>query len=167
MPSLASGISQIYKAKKFAILLFFIFYTLVQCAGQFTSSRVEYFPVFSWSLFSEVPRYWSAIEVEILRIDETEFQQPKNFFDLDEYFDHAKGRSSDVVKSAVQLARLHHRNPPEGERMRRTFEESYFSGHDVVEYQLVAVRYDPVLRWRTGEVVRRKVLARFSTEDGQ
>lgn len=154
----------VYRARKLAILIFFIAYSLVQCAGQYASSRGEFFPVFSWSLFTGAVNPRAELEIEILRIGETEFPEPVNYFDLDEYFERAKRRSSSVLKSAGRVLRRHHEDPAAAESDRRVFERAYLGDQALVEYQFVALTFDPVARWRTGEVIDRRVLARFSTE---
>lgn len=157
----------LYRFKKFAILLFFIAYSVVQCAGAVHSPRGEYFPVFSWSLFSTVKDVRRSLEIEITRIGDTTLPEPVNFFELDEHFAAAERRTSTVIKSAVRFAKVYRADPARGEAMRRVFEETYLSGPGRVDYQFVAVRYDPVRRWRSGEVIERDVLVRFSTEEAR
>lgn len=161
------GSIRVYRAKKFGILFFFIAYFVVQCAGQMNSSRGEYFPVFGWSLFTEVinPRW--AVELEIIRIGDTVFPEPVNFFELKDYFSAAAARSSDVNKTAVQILNRLEREPEAAAALRRVFERRHFSDHAQVEYQFVIVKFDPIVRWRSGEVIERHVVKRFISREDQ
>lgn len=154
-----------YRLKKTLVLLFFITYGLVQCAGQLTSPRREYFPIFGWSLFSTATNPDNSLEVEILRIGDTKFAEPVNFFELDAYFEAASSRSTNVLKSAGRVLNLHRGDPAAAEAARRVFEITYFGAQVTVDYQFVAVTYDPIERWRTGKVLERQLVGRFSTEE--
>lgn len=153
-----------YRIKKFIILFFFLSYSVVQCAGQFGTTRGEYFPVFSWSLFSGVQNPTWALEVEVTRIGEIELAEPTNFFHLGEHFPDAKQRTSGLLKSVGRFYRLSHLEPEAARDMKRSIEQTYFPGHQRVEYQIVAVTFDPIKRWRTGEIQERTIVGRFSTE---
>lgn len=154
----------LYRAKKLAILIFFIAYSVVQCTGHYGSPNREFFPVFSWSLFTSVVNPRVDLKIEILRIGEVEFPEPINYFELSEYFDRAKGRSSSVLKSAHRVLRRYREDPAAAETDRRVFERAYLGDQRQVEYQFVVLTFDPVARWRTGAVIDRRVMARFSTE---
>lgn len=156
---------RIYRAKKLTILLFFVAYSVVQCAGKVQSPRGEYFPVFGWSLFSEVvsPRW--TVETEIVRIGDTVFPEPVNFFELGEHFKAARARSSNVRKVAVKFLNLRQEEPAAAEAMRRVFERTYLGDRQAVEYRLVLVTFDPIERWRTGAVLERRVLAQLKTDE--
>lgn len=156
--------ARIYKIKKITILMLFVTYAVVQCAGRVTSPRGEFFPVFSWSLFTSVVNPRWTLEIEVLRVGDTEFDQPVNFFELGEHFEFARRRSTDVRKSAMRVFSLSRQDPAVAESVRRTFEETYLSDKGPVEYQFVALTFDPLVRWRTGETIERHVVARFSTE---
>lgn len=164
MASSSGYAARFYKIKKLSIFVLFIMYAVVQCAGQLNSPRGEFFPVFSWSLFSGVinPRW--TLEIEILRVGDIEFDQPVNFFELGEHFEFARSRSTDVRKSAMRVFRLSREDPAAAESARRAFEQTFLSDTGPVEYQFVMLSFDPLVRWRTGETIERHVVARFSTE---
>ena len=104
---------------------------------------------------------------EIIRIGDTEFAEPVNYFDLHGYFRVSDNRSTAVRKAYRRLLNLYSKDAVEAERMRPGFESSYLSGHGPVAYRLVYLRYEPLARARSGEVLERKVLAQFSTEQTQ
>lgn len=156
-----------YQWKKLMIFLFFIAYTVISFNGYLYSLRGEYFPVFSWSLFSEVRNPAEKVEVEIIRIGDTEFSEPVNYFDLPEYFSSAAARSTNVTKAALRLMQLHLKDPAGSEQMRRVFEENYLDGNGTVAYRLVLVRFDPLERFRSGAVIGHLVLAEFVTEEAR
>lgn len=156
-----------YQIKKLFIFIFFIIYTIVGFFGNRYALNGEYFPVFSWSLFSEVKNPWESVEIEIISIGEKEFSEPVNYFDLDGYFESSDARSTAITKASRRLLTLYSRDPTEAERMRIGFEQSFLSGRGAVTYQLVYLRYDPLVRIRSGEVIERKVLWQFSTEQAR
>ena len=156
-----------YRLKQILIFVFFICYTFVGFGGYLYSPRGEYFPVFSWSLFSVVKTPWETVELEIIRIGDTEFAEPINYFDLHGYFRTSDDRSTAVRKAYYRLLKMYLEDAVEAERMRPGFESLYLSGHGPVTYQFVHLWYEPLARARSGEVLERKVFAQFSTEQTQ
>lgn len=153
-----------YHLKKLFIFIFFIVYTVVGFIGNRYASRSEYFPIFSWSLFSAVKNPWESFELEILSIGGKEFPEPVNYFDLDGYFATSDDRSTAVTKATRRLLQMDWSDPIEAERNLSGFEQLYLSGRGVVVYQFVHLSYDPLVRIRSGEIIERTVLFRFSTE---
>jgi hypothetical protein len=131
------------------------------------STRGEYFPVFGWSLFSYVANPVVTLEIEISRIDEMEFPDPINFFEMGEYFSGAARRSTSVTKSIRRIYYSYRADSAAAGPMLRDFEKVFLSEHGRVDYQFVILSFDPVNRWLTGEVIERKVVAQFSTEKGK
>lgn len=159
--------NNLFQWKKLTIFLFFIAYSVISFNGYLYSLRGEYFPIFSWSLFSEVQSPAEKVEVEIMRIGDTEFAEPVNYFDLPEYFRGAAARSTNVTKAALRLMQLHLRDPAGSGPMRRVFEQNYLDGNGTVAYRLVLVRFEPLERFRSGAIIGRQVLAEFVTEEAR
>lgn len=149
--------------------IFFIFYLLyfvIAFLGT-SLSKGEIFPIFSWSLFSHVTPIFHDYEVEISRVDDMIYNPPVNFFTLKNSFRHAGARNISILKAAraYHLAML--REPSRLAVLRSVIEGKYLGGVRRVDYQIVVVAYDPLQRWRTGEVIRKWQIAALSTEDSR
>ncbi len=75
-----------------------VVYTLIAVVGNIAAPKGEFFPFFSWSLFSHVPDEWHGFELEITALDGAPLAAPVNYFELGEHFDYAARRSMHVVK---------------------------------------------------------------------
>lgn len=146
---------------KLGIALALAGYAVVAVAGNLLAPRGEYFPFFSWSLFSNVPTERSTFELYILRIDDTAFDEPTNFFALPEHFEAAQRRSSTVSKATKGLGRALVWAPDDVAAKRAVFEEQLVREHAQVEYAIARVAYRPLDRWRTGAFERFEVVGRF------
>ncbi len=151
---------------KLGIAAALIGYSVVAVAGNLFAPRGEYFPFFSWSLFSDVPAERSTFELYIVRIDDTAFDEPRNFFDLPEYFEAARRRSSTVSKATKGLGRALLWAPEDVAAVRAVFEEQLVREHAQVEYAIARVAYRPLDRWRTGAFERYEVVGRFVARRG-
>ena len=167
MSLIERGSLRTYRFKKNLILCFFLMYTLVQCAGNNLSSRGEFFPVFGWSLFSHNINPAWTLELEITRIGELNLPKPMNFFELGDYFIMARSRSTLVTKNMRRIYHIYKTDPTTAASMLKEFERSFLNGYGRVDYRFVSVRFDSLVRWQTGEVIERNVVAQFSTEKGQ
>lgn len=141
-------------------------YSVIAVAGNLFAPRGEYFPFFSWSLFSEIPAKRSTFELYIIRVGDELFDEPRNFFDLSAYFEAAKRRSSTVSKATKRLGRALVWAPETIGAVRAVFEEQLVREHEQVEYVIARVAYRPLDRWRTGAFERFEVVGRFVARRG-
>jgi hypothetical protein len=155
---------QSYTTRKGIIFLFVVAYGLVAYLGGKTSPRGEYFPVFNWSLFTHVAPVRGLLEVHVSRIGDRVFEQPVNFFELDQYFPTAQKRSTDLKKTLEQIARAAQRGDEKKvAALRGILEQRHLGGHGTVAYEIRYVVFRPLERWKTGRVMRQRVLASFET----
>ena len=115
----------------------------------------EIFPFFGWSLFSKVPNVETRYEVEIVAHDGRELDPPVPFLRAptsmvrgDRYVGHKL-----IGKLAAALEEGDRR---EVRRLRRLLERNYLRGR--TRYRVVAETFDPLVRWRGGEDLERRVL---------
>ena len=136
---------------------FFIAYTAIQALGKVNASKFEYFPVFSWSLFSAVRNDIVSYSVEITSVDGKLLETPRNFYDMPELSPFAARKSSELYKSTLELIIL--RTDPTALAVRQdSFAQQFFQNARTVEYQVVLERFNPLVRLKTGEVTKRTVV---------
>lgn len=150
-----------YRWRKTGMGLFFAAYASVAILGDRYSPMFEYYPVFSWSLFSHSPAVHTIWELRIHRIGEQRFEPPVNFYDLPEHFSMARNHDSGLLKAANRLAQAVFAAPDEVPARRRMIERQVLDGVRDVDYELVAVSYRPLERWREGTVIDATSYARF------
>ena len=160
-----NGSLQSYTVRKGIIFLFVVAYGLVAYVGGKMSPRGEYFPVFNWSLFTHVAPVRGLLEVHVSRIGDRIFEQPVNFFELDQYFPTAQARSTDMKKTLEQIVGATQRgDQKQVAALRGILERRHLGGHGTVAYEIRFVVFRPLERWKTGRIMRQHVLARFETE---
>ncbi|MGF1475240.1 MAG: hypothetical protein ACFB6S_06715 [Geminicoccaceae bacterium] len=149
------------KRVQLMVAAFLIAYVVVAVAGNLFAQRREYFPFFSWSLFSNVPSQRSTFELYIHQTGDQRYSPPRNFFDLPNEFRAARNRSSTVSKAAKGLGRAIQRDPDNLDRARTVFEAHLLREHNLVEYEIARVRFRPLHRLRTGELDLYRPVGRF------
>lgn len=154
------------KRLKNSIIFFFTAYLIVQGTGKLFANQGEYFPVFSWSLFTDVRNERDAVIIEITRIGEQTFDPPRNYYELPSLSRYAAVRSPSPKKAAWPLVKIRS-DPAEFQIRLERFNAAFFDVSEEVEYQIVGVNYNPILRWRTGEVNRRWIVVGNLIKEGQ
>ncbi|MDX1502672.1 MAG: hypothetical protein R3325_09950 [Thermoanaerobaculia bacterium] len=120
----------------------------------------EVFPFFGWSLFSRVPNLQTRYEVEILAHRGRALPEPVPFLRAGTPL--VRGDRYVAHKVIAKLAQAHQEGEAdEARRLRRLLESNYLARR--VEYRLVAESFEPLARWRRGEIRERRVLATYHT----
>ncbi|MEM7666508.1 MAG: hypothetical protein AAF250_11680 [Pseudomonadota bacterium] len=89
--------------------------------------------------------------------------EPTHFYDLKDRFGSAEARDSRLAKTADRLAyALLNDDPVQERNTRRLIEHHYMRDARSVEYDLAMITYDPIRRYREGEVKAMLVLKRYS-----
>lgn len=148
--------------RKLLIFVFFLGYFTVATGGMLMTERREVFPVFSWSLFTNVNQYLWTYEIAISRVDDTVYDPPVDYFTLSNMFADARNRESAVVKTARAYHWAKNNDPSRLESLRSVIEGRYLAGYDRVDYTIQLVLHQPLLRWQTGAVERRDVIEELS-----
>lgn len=124
----------------------------------------EIFPFFGWSLFSRIPALDSRYELVIHSHNRNRFEPAETFLLAPPRVvsgDRNIGRK--LIQSLGEARE--DGDAEEFERLRALLESNYLLGR--VEYELVFESYDPLVKWRTGEVTERRSLATLRTERRQ
>ena len=122
----------------------------------------EVFPVFCWFLFPIVPGAEPRFELVVETIGGEAVEPPVDIQTL--------GRVKDPMAMDLWLATqrlgkaLLTADRREIERVRTLIEANFVCAPS--RYRVDEVRFDPLVRYRTGEVEGRRVLARFRSQDG-
>ena len=146
-----------------------LIYAVFQYAGLQFSAKREYFPFFSWSLFTKVRKDVFRSTIEITRVGDTVYDPPVGYYDLPDVFPLAQERDSGLLKSVGNMSKAAER--PDAADTYREVEEAlittYFAIPEPVEFQIVRIRINPMRHWRTGEVTESVVMSEHSTEGAQ
>lgn len=154
-----------YRFRSAALMTFFVCYVVVAVAGSNFATRGEFFPVFSWSLFSRVENPKVDWRVLIHRIGQERFDPPKNFYALTDRFPLARNRSTDASKTTRLFGYGIYHELDTVEETREVFEKRLFQDQPDVEYEMLLTRFDPLERWRHGTDIAVKSYGVFTTGD--
>lgn len=150
-----------FQQKQRLIGVFVVLYVVLAMIGNSFSPRGEYYPFFSWSLFSFVQHPSRNYHLEIMRMGDATFEEPRDYFTFRDDFGQARARSSDLGKSIGRLATLYLQDPKLGENYRPAFEKKFLNSDKSIKYRIVAITADAIKQYRTGEVLDRLVIAEF------
>jgi hypothetical protein len=149
---------------KVGITILFVIYVVVAVAGDRLAPRREFFPFFSWSLFSDIPNTRSTFELYIHRVNHEVYDEPKNFYELPEHFHAARRRVSTISKSVKAVGRALAFGDHAADRLRAVLEDQLLAEALSIDYEITRVVFRPLDRWHTGELIRRKTVGRFVAE---
>ena len=116
----------------------------------------EIFPLFGWSLFSQVPNLANRYSILIHEHNGRELDPPVAFLLAPDSMVTGNRYIADKVVKALGRA-IEKSDKVEVERQRRLLEQNYLLGR--VRYELVFESFDPLEKWRTGESRERRSLA--------
>ncbi|MEL6227380.1 MAG: hypothetical protein AAFR01_10250, partial [Pseudomonadota bacterium] len=123
-------------------LVLIVVYAIGATVAQRTTRDKEFFPLFSWSLFTAVrdPLWITVLEVH--QIGEQSFDPPIPFFELPEYFAAARNQDINAWKLSGQIAtRIFHEKKPADDLM-GYMEQRYLNIGRTVGWQVSAYRVD-------------------------
>lgn len=148
-----------YSALKLFLLLCIATYFTIGLLTEIFGKQ-EIIPIYSWFLFITVPNEKVEYAVLLYEYHGKVFQPPI-------FFQEAKGIVNQPT-SAVALSNIQDfgraesaGNKEESERVRKLFEQNFLP--PPARYELVRLRYDPVQRWRKGEIKEFKHIREFRT----
>lgn len=131
-------------------------YAIVAVAGSQLSRSGEWFPVFSWSLFSKVGALGYATRLEIVSIDGEPLDPPQFYRNLRDTFAKASDPSISLNKLLDRIAYDHHIGAPNTGRLRE-LKNRYLAEADRIEWRIVRLITDPIEYYQTGAVAKRYV----------
>ena len=131
-------------------------------------NRTELFPFFSWSLFSRASSTRSDVALLIRSVDGEPLSEPRLFYEMADQFAAARTGDSRLSKLLDQLAYFVRRSDRSNiARLRAVVEGNFLRDAMSVDYDLVRIEYNPIDRYRSGELKRVAILGSFSTEPSQ
>lgn len=113
----------------------------------------EFFPFFTWSLFSYSSDVRTDFTLAVSSVDGVALEDPEIIISMMETFPRLKRdhRFRKIVWSWVSA--LHVGDTEKAERLREIIEHRYFASVSAADYELVAIRYRPLERYRDREQV--------------
>jgi hypothetical protein len=141
---------------KSAITIGLIAYAVIAVAGNHFAKHKEWFPVFSWSLFSEVYSYGWATRLEIVAINGQALAEPDYYRNLSDVFPNTDKASISLNKLLKTIAFDHAEGAPNKGRL-RALKDNYLSQVDSVDWRIVRLVTDPIDCYTTGAVAQRYV----------
>lgn len=115
--------------------------------GQIGFTRGEIYPFAPWDMFSRTPSIQETFRIRLHRLGERDFEPPQYLTEIPEF--------QEIMKNPINLVviRKFGRAFVDGDasagKLRPLMEESL--GIQDAVYELVQVRYDVLVRYRTGE----------------
>ena len=127
---------------------FLIIYFVGGLLGALTPKH-EIFPVSSWFLFPVTPNPDTKFALRLYRVEGKTLEPPRFYEEADGFV--ADPQSIIVYEVTQELGKAERRrDAPAIAEMRHNIETNYI--RPPCRYELVAVTYDPVERWKTGKV---------------
>jgi hypothetical protein len=152
-----------YSNLKRLLIGFIVLYLGVALISGFRFRHREVFPIFSWSLFSQVQSSRSDFAVLITQIGNRTFEPPIELKNADQWFPRGGHIRSYITIQNMGNAFLR-RDRRTLEISRRILESNYMNGPaEPVKYLLISRRYDPIERWHDGRYQQRN-LATFERD---
>ena len=152
---------QIYGAAGLLAYLFITLSTAAYMNGISTHPSKEFYPFFSWSLFSKVKNERPEYLIMIHKLDGEEFAEPIDMRKVSKQLNLKGGHRSLSYKALQNIGKTLWSEKKDAKASLSTFETQYFGGHDV-DYEIVRETFRPLDRWRDAHaVVSREDLGRF------
>lgn len=147
-----------YRMTRVLMVTMLVIYPILAHIGP-KNGRAEFYPFFNWSLFTNASDVRHDIVLIIHAIDGAQLPEPTLFFDLPEVFTAAANRDSRLAKFLDDYAAAHvHQDAPRITQLQAVLAERYLGDVQSVTYDLAVIRYQPVERYRTGEIMNVQVL---------
>jgi hypothetical protein len=161
--NLRSSARRRYRMRRLAAVVFLAAYAIVAWAGGNYSRRGEYFPVFNWSLYTQVSPIRSLYELYVVQVGDQTFDRPMLYANLAAYFNEKRVRSTNVKKTLQRMALAAQAGDwDELERIRFVLENEYLSGRGIVRYEIHLTTFRPIERWRHNRLLRDELIARYT-----
>ena len=128
-------------------------------------TNAEFFPFFNWSLFPQTAAQRSDWALMIRSVDGQTLDPPRLYYELKETFTAANSGDSTLMKLVRRLGGAVRRGDEASiDDLRRIVEDTFMHEARTVEYELVIVHYDPIVRLRTGALDQVDVVQSFTKE---
>jgi hypothetical protein len=108
----------------------------------------EVFPVYSWFLFPLVPGQQTRYALRLREARGQKFAAPLLYQDAEGFVANPHSVTVDELVQQLGLA-VKTERADEQQRLRQVLEKNYLPSQ--CQYELVAIVFDPLVRWRTGQ----------------
>ena len=116
-------------------------------------TKAEFFPFFNWSLFPQTTAQRSDWALLIYSIDGQQLDPPRLYYDLKDTFDAARSGDSTLMKLVRRLGvAVQSGDEHSVIELQSVVEETFMREAQTVEYELVVIHYDPIVRLRSGAI---------------
>lgn len=134
----------------------------VVAMGPKPATALEVFPFFNWSLFSSSSASRIDRVIIIKSINGAPLDEPTYFYNTKGIFRAADSKDSKLAKSVDRLAVARMtKNIAAEKAVRALIEQQYMNEVETVEYDVASIRYDPIVRFKTGEIDSTSIIASY------
>lgn len=151
--------------KKYLLLFLIIYFSTGLLARYFSEGTEDVYPFFSWFLFSKVPsRIQTDFAIRIHQFGGKQFEPPIFLEKAEDIYDTTLYSTAEYHRLIQQLAMSAKQNRSEETEYFRSKLEKTFVAHPVV-YEAVEIKYNPIDRWKRGQLIKVKSIAIFNSRD--
>jgi hypothetical protein len=147
-------------------MVLFLIYVAVSAQREMVNGRDELFPFSAWSLFTIVPNDVHDYSLRLLAINDRpvapeflEQAQARGWF--------AANRHGAYMTVQFMGMALDRGDVTGADQQRRLLERLHLTGHGSITYELVARRYDPIDRFRSGKFEEIRTIATCQTSTAE
>jgi len=152
-----------YNVLKFLIFSFLVVYFVV---GKYTERlpEAEWYPFFSWTLFSKIPALNEEYAVRIHEYEGKIFDPPIFFSQTQGVYSVSNTSITEYHFMIQLLGRSLKRNQEDEIIRRRQIFEANFLSHPVI-YEVVKIKYDSIKYWKTGVMLGVESVAMLNSKN--
>lgn len=155
----ASDVS--YEWQKMIVVGALTFFVLSALYNEYVVRQSEYYPFFSWSLFSKIPNPRDDFSIQVHKMYGRTFNTPQSFRELRPVFEHIGQSPTQYTATITELGRAIVQADTEAALAHRTRLERIF-GSESFTYDVLAVTFDPLLAYKENHFSTTSVIATFS-----
>jgi len=117
------------------------------------ANQTEIFPFFVWNLFPRTADVRIDAAILVRSVNGEVLDPPRFYYDMKHIFSAARTGDPGLMKLVRRLVRAERAGDTPGvDALRRIVENTFMREATHVEYDLVIVRYDPIVRYQSGVV---------------
>ena len=143
-----------YSRRVSFLIAFLMIYPLCAYFGP-RDGRAEFYPFFNWSLFTNASDIRTDVVLMIHEVNGKALAEPALFYDMKDQFGAAERRDSRLAKLIGDYAAGRFRNQ---NVLENVIFNRYMPEVQSIAYDVAVIQYRPDVRYRTGEIMRTKVI---------
>lgn len=151
-----------YRLTKILLFFFLVVYFLIGMANEYIGEKIlnsgtEWYPVFSWDLFSVIPNEQDNFLMSIRYIGSDKYDPPREFRETEDLFVSQGISPTEYAPIIEKLGEAVMRNDKDALAKHLKKIEGIFSGLPY-GYDIYEVIYDPVDFWKDGTYKQRELI---------